>query len=54
MGFSGGSNLSAEGLRMTRRERASQEVGMMKIKRLGPAGRILQIGHLAAVLCPQA
>lgn len=54
MGFCRGSNLSAEGLRMSRRERASQEVGMMKIKRLGPAGCILQIGHLAAVLCPQA
>lgn len=51
MGFSGGSDLSAEGLRMTKWEKASQEVGIMKIKRPGPAGCIQQTGHLAAVWC---
>lgn len=51
LGFWGGNNLSAEGLRMTRWEKASQEVGIMKVKRPGPAGCIQQRGHLAAVLC---
>lgn len=57
MGFWGGNNLSAEGLRVTRWEKASQEVGIMKVKRRDrqvASSREDTLQPSCAVICSQA